>query len=155
MERLNFVDTNLQQLSENTDKAPRYAVDLGVCAYFGGYELIGEDHHCFVSAAPWISEVNKKEALAFMHKLEELNPGAKFNLLELEQIFELNKLGKEQEFQILNCWTRSTYDDWHGRVDGYYSLKDGRQVIDRGKNITDVYFVFGFFPGQERPILLP
>ena len=90
-----------------------------------------------------------------MHKLEELNPGAKFNLLELEQIFELNKLGKEQEFQILNCWTRSTYDDWHGRVDGYYSLKDGRQVIDRGKNITDVYFVFGFSPGQERPILLP
>ena len=39
-----------------------------------------------------------------MHKLEELNPGAKFNLLELEQIFELNKLGKEQEFQILNCF---------------------------------------------------
>ena len=155
MEKLKFVDVNLNQLAEITDKTTRYAIDLGVISYLEGRSLIGSNYHCFVSVNPWLKCANRNAALDFQRKLKELNPCGKFCLLHLEQISLLNKLGRNQDFEILNCWTQSTYDDWHGRVDGYYSLTNGRTVIDWGENETDVYFVFGFVPGQEKNIVVP
>ena len=153
MERLNFVDVHLNQLTEAAEKEERYAIDLGIGSRFGGEWLPGENCHCFVSAEPWLKGVNKKAAIDFCRKLEEINPDVKFALLYLEQISLLNTLGKNQDFRILNCWTRSTCDDWHGRVDGYYSLTNGRSIVDWGENETDVYFVFAFIPGQEKSIV--
>ena len=156
MEKLKFVDVNLNQLTEADDKTARYAIDLGINTRFGGTWLLGREHtHCFVGAKPWLTWVDRDAAYAFCRKLEELNPGVEFGLLYLEQIELLNKLGGNQDFKILNCWTRNTDDDWHGRVDGYYSLRRGRLVSDWGENKTDVYFVFGFVPGQEKAIVIP
>jgi hypothetical protein len=85
----------------------------------------------------------------------QLNPHVVFDLLELEQVEKLNGLGYSVDFEIRNCWTCSTCSDWHGRIDGYYSLRDGHHMVDWGQNKTDVYVIFGFVPGYEKAIVFP
>ena len=142
-------------VNKKADERLRYAVDLGVCSSFAGQNLPKGNQHFFVSALPWLKHVDRKSAYAFLQKLKQLNQDVAFGLLELEQIEQLNRMGASAGFAITNCWTSSTYDDWHGRVDGYYSLVAGREVVDRGDTKTDVYVVFGFVPEQEKSIILP
>lgn len=155
MEKIKFVDVNLQEISENSHPNTRYAIDLGVRSWFAGCWLPEYNLHHFVSATPWKKHVNKKGASFFLKELRELNPDVIFGLLELEQIYALNTLGKDVNFRITDCWTCSTCDDWHGRTDGYYSLTNGISLVDWGENKTDVYVVFGFIPGKEKNILIP
>lgn len=156
-ERIRFVDESFHRLPLNADKSRRYAVDLGICKMFAFRWLPGsgdDDIHYYVSALPLVKSVDLEGAYAFLRKLEALNPDAVIGLLEIEQINELCEIGHDVGFSIKNCWTRSTYDDWHGRVDGYYSVRDGAEYIDKN-NITDVYYVFGFKHRKMKPLILP
>ena len=155
MKKINFVDADLHLISENSPQNMRYAIDLGVRSFFAKRYLPESDHHFFVSAIPWKKHINQECAYHFLRKMKELNPNVVFGLLEIEQIDALNNLGKNVDFRITDCWTCSTYNDWHGRIDGHYSLTNGKTVIDWGENETDVYVVFGFKPGQEKNIIFP
>ena len=155
MEKIKFVDANLHQISDDAPQSIRYAIDLGVRSTFAKRNLPREDCHFFVSANPWKRHINMRDTYAFLSEMRTLNPDVAFGLLELEQIDMLNYWGKTGDFCITDCWTCSTLDDWHGRIDGYYSLTDRKAVVDWGENETDVYVVFGFVPGQEKTIILP
>ena len=155
MEKLQFVDAKLHHISENVDKSERYAIDLGVRSTFARRNLPKENYHFFVSAKPWAYNLNLREAYAFLKEIEQLNPNIAVDLLEDEQIYKLNQLGFAVDFRITNCWTCSSCTDWHGRIDGYYSLKNGKRIVDWGENKTDVYVVFGFKSGQENSVVLP
>ena len=155
MDRLQFVDATLHHVCENDPESSRYAIDLGICSSFAKRGLPGENLHHFVSAVPWIKGVNRRQARVYLMKFSHLNPDVTFGLLELEQIEELNVAGDKVGFRIDNTWTSSTSNDLHGRVDGYYSLIDGKEVIDWGENRNSVYVVFGFVPGQEHEIIMP
>ena len=155
MEKIIFVDANLHPISENSPHDLRYAIDLGVRSWFAGHWLPEYDLHHFVSATPWKKHVNKKDAYAFLREIKKLNPDVIFGLLELNQLYALNRLGYKVGFEITDCWTCSTCDDWHGRVDGYYSLTNGETLVDWGENETDVHIVFGFKPGEEKKIIFP
>ena len=65
MEKIKFVDVNLQQISENSPQNMRYAIDLGVRSCFAGCWLPEYNLHHFVSATPWKKHVNKKGASFF------------------------------------------------------------------------------------------
>ena len=153
--KFKFVDVQFEEISSFASREQRYAVDLGIRTILAEDWLPVDNLHYFVSAVPWVKGVNKKGACAFLHELQKLNPEVVFDLLSLKQIECLNDWGSGRDFKIRNCWTCSAYEDWHGRTDGYCSLKDGRSVIDWGENETDVYFVFGFDPGWETQIILP
>ena len=155
MDKIQFVDVNLHQISVNECKTKRFAIDLGVRSCFAKKMLPKENCHFFVSTEPWVKNVDKKGAYAFLSKLMQLNPQVVFDLLELEQVEKLNGLGYSVDFEIRNCWTCSTCSDWHGRIDGYYSMLNGRLVVDWGQNKTDVYVIFGFVSGYEKAIVLP
>ena len=110
--------------------------------------------HYFVSVFPLVKSVNLDGAYEFLMKLRALNPDVEIGLLEIEQVNELCKIVYKAGFSIENCWTRSTYDDWHGRVDGYYSILKSIEYITPN-NITDVQYVFGFKLGKMKPLVLP
>ncbi len=156
MKELKFVDKNFNQLPENADQNTRYAIDLGVRTFFAERFLAcGNELHYFVLAFPLIRSVNLQEAYNFLKQLQTLNPDVEIGLLEDKQIDKLNYLGASCNFCIKNCWTCSTCDDWHGRIDGYYSYSNGKTIVDWGENITDVYFVFGFKPSFLSQLILP
>ena len=155
MERLQFVDATLHQVPGDVFDNSCYAIDLGICSSFAKRGLPGENLHHFVSAVPWIKCVNRRQARVYLERFSQLNPDVTFGMLELEQIEELNVAGDKVGFRIDNTLTSSTSNDWHGRVDGYYSLIDDKVVIDWGENRNSVYVVFGFVPGQEHEIIMP
>ena len=153
MEKIKFVDSSFKEVLPNVSVERRFAVDLGVrCGYVKRW-LPMENLHFFVSASPWAKGMDKNEAEKFILALKRKNPEVQFSLLNLEQIDKLNLLGKTEGFQILNCWTSSYHLDKHGRLEGFCSLSDGQQVVDWGKNKTDVYILFGFVPEQEKQVV--
>lgn len=155
METLKFVDAFFNEISPETDKEQRYAVDLGIRRFLAEEWLPADNLHFFLSVIPWIKNADKRETAAFMQNLKRLNPEVTFGLPGIKQIDLLNYLGKEASFKIKNSWTSSSYEDWHGRTDGYYALKDGRTLIDWGETKTDTHIIFGFVPGTEKQILQP
>lgn len=155
METLKFVDAFFNEISPETDKEQRYAVDLGIRRFLAEEWLPADNLHFFLSVIPWIKNADKRETAAFMQNLKRRNPEVTFGLPGIKQIDLLNYLGKEAGFKIKNSWTSSSYEDWHGRTDGYYSLKDGRTIIDWGETKTDTHIIFGFVPGTEKQIILP
>lgn len=149
MEKLIFVDANFHQLPETADKSERFAIDLGVSQ--NGY---GRRNHCFVSAIPWLKDVNRQEVSGFRKQLEDLNPDVSFELLGLEDIGYLNIKGRYSNFKILNCWTTDQDCDFFGAY-GTYMLKNGVKLSDPGTGKTDVYFKFWAISGHEKPIIMP
>lgn len=155
MDEIKFVDSSFNEVPLSSPKEQRFAIDLGVRCTFAQGWLSNKPLHFFVSAAPWVENVNKKASSDFLQDMERLNLGVTFELLTLEQIEKLNVMGRNADFEIRDCWTSSTYDDWHGRVDGYYSLKNGKRFIDWGQNLTDLYVAFGFAPQKEKRLEFP
>ena len=152
---IKFVDKQLSPITADEPKEKRYAVDLGKTASFAGETLPFLKKHFFISAQPWAKNMNLSETRSFLRLLKELNPKAEFGLLTERQIDALNFFGAKFGFEIENTWTSGCYTDWHGRIDGRYSIKGGKLFCDNGENITDVYVLFGFTPGQEEPIKRP
>lgn len=157
-QQIKFVGEDLKRLSLNAPKDKRYAVDLGVIKMFALQWLStrsGELHY-YVTAQAVAHNIVKDEALNFIKKIEELNPGVTCCLLCMEQIQALNEMAKnaKDEFRIKNCWT-SSHCDFYGRPDGDYLLKNGMRVKSYGYNKTDLYIAFGCKKGEEKPLLLP
>ena len=154
-EKIKFVDENFHQLPLDGDKNLRYAVDLGLCSMFADRWLPGgKKLHFYVSAFPLVKSVNRDGAYEFLRKLEALNPDVEIGLLAIEQVNKLCAIGYDAGFSIKNCWTCSTYDDWHGRVDGYYSVLNGVSEIVGKNKVTDVHYVFGFKQDKMKPLAL-
>lgn len=149
---LKFVDNQLKPLSADKPVSERYAIDLTTKGFFGGESLPFLDKHFFVSAQPWAQNLDLSETRGYLRALERLNPGVVFGLLTDRQIDYLNYWGEKFGFEIKNSWTSGVCTDWHGRIDGRYSLKNGILHCDGGQNITDVYVLFGFTPGEEKTI---
>lgn len=156
MDEIKFVDSSFNEVPVSLPKEQRFAVDLGGrCTFARDWLSSSERLHFFVSAVPWVKNVNKRAAADFLQAMERLNLGVTFTFLTVEQIEKLNVMGRGVDFEIRDCWTSSTCDDWHGRIDGYYSLKNGKSFVDWGENITDLYVAFGFVPHKEKQLDFP
>ena len=148
---LKFVNDQLNPIPIDGPKEDCYAIDLGKNS-FADELLPSLGKHFFLSAQPWAKDMDLRETWAFLRSLKELNPTVDFGLLTYNQIWTLNLLSEKFGIEIENTWTSSTLTDWHGRIDGRYSIKDGKLYCDGGQIRTDVYVVFGFTIGEEKPI---
>ena len=147
-----FVDSQLKVIPAGSPKEQRFAIDLCYKGFFAGEPLPFLDKHFFVSAQPWAQNMTLSEARSYLRSLEKLNPDVVFCLLTHGQIDYLNYWGTKVGFEIKNSWTSGVCTDWHGRIDGRYSIKNGILYCDDGQNLTDVHVLFGFTPGEEKPI---
>ena len=149
---LKFVDSQLNDLPVNAPKEKRFAIDLCAKGFFAEEPLPLLDKHFFISAQPWAQNMDLSETWAYLRALRKLNPDVTFGMLTNRQIDYLNYWGEKFGFEIKNSWTSGVCTDWHGRIDGRYSIKDGKLYCDGGQIRTDVYVVFGFTIGEEKPI---
>ncbi|MBR5598747.1 MAG: hypothetical protein IKW39_01765 [Alphaproteobacteria bacterium] len=136
-----FVGKDLKPLQNSDCVDKRFAIFVGNFSYFNGcgQRITGKQ---YVSFNPMFFNVSQEEALEQISIFLQKNPLIKkASLLEIEDIRRINDWGKDFDVKISDTRTKSTFDDWHGKSDGFYYFTTVEK-LDKGETKTNAYIKF-------------